>query len=40
MEDVGLAIKVMAGEEYAKYYHDLHARAAKYTEWARNRPHR
>ena len=34
LEDAGLAIKVMVGEEYAKYYRDLHATAAKYTEWA------
>jgi len=34
LEDVGLAVKVMVGEEYAKYYRDLHAQAAKYTEWA------
>lgn len=40
MEDAGLAIKVMVGDEYATYYRDLHARAAKYTEWARSRPHR
>ena len=40
MEDAGLAIKVMVGDEYAKYYRDLHAKAAKYTEWARSRPHR
>ena len=40
MEDAGLAIRVMVGEEYAKYYRDLHAKAAKYTEWARSRPHR
>jgi tripartite-type tricarboxylate transporter receptor subunit TctC len=37
MEDAGLAIKVMVGDEYAKYYRDLHAKAAKYTEWARKR---
>ena len=30
----------MAGEEYEKYYRDAHAKAAKYTEWARNRPHK
>jgi hypothetical protein len=40
MEDAGLAIKVMVGDEYAKYYKDLHVKAAKYTEWARSRPHR
>jgi len=34
LEDVGLAVKVMVGDEYAKYYRDLHAQAAKYTEWA------
>ncbi len=34
LEDVGLAIKVMVGDEYGKYYRDLHATAAKYTEWA------
>ena len=34
LEDVGLAIRVMVGEEYAKYYRDLHATAAKYMEWA------
>ena len=36
MEDTGLAIKVMTGDEYRKYYQDLHAKAAKYTEWARS----
>ncbi len=40
MEDAGLALKIMVGEEYAKYYSDLHAKAAKYTEWARTRPHK
>lgn len=34
LEDAGLGIKVMVGEEYAKYYRDLQATAAKYTEWA------
>jgi putative tricarboxylic transport membrane protein len=38
MEDAGLALRVMAGEEYASYYRELHAKAAKYTEWARSRP--
>jgi len=40
MEDAGLALKIMVGEEYAKYYNDLHTKAAKYTEWARSRPHK
>lgn len=38
MEDVGLALKVMVGEEYQKYYEDTHAKAIKYTEWAQKRP--
>src|SRR5688572_1303358 len=37
MEEQGLQIKIMVGEEYAKYYRELHAKAAKYTEWARKR---
>jgi tripartite-type tricarboxylate transporter receptor subunit TctC len=40
MEEAGLGLRVMVGEEYAKYYRDLHAKAAKYTEWARARPHK
>lgn len=34
MEDAGLGIRLLAGADYAKYYADLHAKAAKYTEWA------
>jgi tripartite-type tricarboxylate transporter receptor subunit TctC len=37
LEEQGLAIKVMVGEEYKKYFADTHAKAKKYTEWARNR---
>ena len=40
MDDAGLGLRVMVGEEYAKYYRELHAKAAKYTEWARARPHK
>ena len=40
MQEAGLQLRVMLGEEYAKYYRDLHAKAAKYTEWARSRPHK
>ena len=40
MDEQGLALRIMVGEEYAKYYRELHAKAAKYTEWARNRPHK
>ena len=31
MEDAGLSLRIMVGEEYARYYRDLHAKAAKYT---------
>jgi putative tricarboxylic transport membrane protein len=40
LEAQGLGIKVMVGDEYAKYFADTHATAKKYTEWARSRPHR
>jgi tripartite-type tricarboxylate transporter receptor subunit TctC len=40
LESQGLAIKIMVGAEYAKYYADTHAKAKKYTEWAKNRPSR
>lgn len=38
LEEQGLAIKVMTGAEYQKYYDDTHQVAKKYTEWAKNRP--
>jgi tripartite-type tricarboxylate transporter receptor subunit TctC len=40
MDEAGLGLRVMVGEEYAKYWRELHAKAAKYTEWARSRPHK
>jgi tripartite-type tricarboxylate transporter receptor subunit TctC len=40
LENQGLAIKVMVGDEYAKYFLDTHAKAKKYTEWAKSRPPR
>jgi tripartite-type tricarboxylate transporter receptor subunit TctC len=40
MEEAGLQLRIMVGEEYAQYYRELHAKAAKYTEWARSRPHK
>jgi tripartite-type tricarboxylate transporter receptor subunit TctC len=40
MEEAGLQLRIMVGEEYAKYYRELHQKAAKYTEWARSRPHK
>src|SRR5262245_57155508 len=38
LEDQGIAIKLMVGEEYEKYFADIHAKAKKYTEWAKTRP--
>jgi tripartite-type tricarboxylate transporter receptor subunit TctC len=40
LEAQGLGIKIMVGEEYAKYFADTHAQAKKYTEWAKSRPAR
>jgi tripartite-type tricarboxylate transporter receptor subunit TctC len=40
LENQGLAIKIMVGEEYANYFADTHAKAKKYTEWAKSRPQR
>jgi tripartite-type tricarboxylate transporter receptor subunit TctC len=40
LETQGLGLKIMVGEEYAKYFADTHERAKKYTEWARSRSHR
>ncbi len=37
LEEAGLGIKVMIGDEYAKYYKELHAKAIKYTEWSKKR---
>jgi putative tricarboxylic transport membrane protein len=38
LEDQGIAIKIMVGDEYGKYFADTHAKAKKYTEWAKSRP--
>ena len=35
LEAAGLAIKIMVGDEYARYYKDTHEKAKKYTEWAK-----
>jgi putative tricarboxylic transport membrane protein len=40
LENQGLGIKIMVGEEYARYFADTHAKAKKYTEWAKSRPQR
>ena len=38
LEEQGLAIKIMIGDEYETYFAETHAKAKKYTEWAKNRP--
>jgi tripartite-type tricarboxylate transporter receptor subunit TctC len=38
LEDQGIAVKIMVGDEYTKYFADIHAKAKKYTEWAKTRP--
>lgn len=35
MDAAGLAVKIMTGDEYARYYKETHDRAKKYTEWAK-----
>jgi tripartite-type tricarboxylate transporter receptor subunit TctC len=40
LEAAGLAIRIMVGDEYAKYYRETHEKAKKYTEWAKTRPHK
>jgi tripartite-type tricarboxylate transporter receptor subunit TctC len=35
MDTAGLAVKIMKGDEYAKYYKETHDKAKKYTEWAK-----
>ncbi len=38
LEEQGLTVRVMVGDEYLKYYNDAHETAKKYTEWAKARP--
>ena len=40
LEAAGLAVKIMVGAEYARYYAETHAQAKKYTEWAKTRAHK
>ena len=40
LESAGLAIKIMVGAEYARYYREIHEQARTYTEWAKSRPHK
>ena len=35
LEAAGLAIRIMVGDEYARYYKETHDKAKKYTEWAK-----
>lgn len=37
MDEVGLALKVMTGAEYQKYFDDMHATAQKYYEFSKKR---
>jgi len=37
LEEQGIAIKIMIGDEYEKYFAETHAKAKKYTEWAKSR---
>jgi tripartite-type tricarboxylate transporter receptor subunit TctC len=37
LEEQGIAIKIMIGDEYEKYFAETHAKAKKYTEWAKGR---
>ena len=38
LESAGLAVKIMVGPEYERYYRETHEKAKKYVEWAKNRP--
>ena len=40
LEAAGLAVKIMVGAEYERYYKETHEKAKKYVEWAKNRPQR
>ena len=40
MEAAGLAVKIMVGAEYERYYRETHEKAKKYVEWARSRGHK
>jgi tripartite-type tricarboxylate transporter receptor subunit TctC len=38
LEDQGLTVRVMVGDEYKAYYKDIHERSKKYVAWAKARP--
>jgi tripartite-type tricarboxylate transporter receptor subunit TctC len=37
MDEQGLAIKPLVGQDFAKFWSDIHARAIKYVEWSQKR---
>jgi tripartite-type tricarboxylate transporter receptor subunit TctC len=38
LDDVGLAVKIMKGEEYQKYFNEIHETSKRLVEWAKSRP--
>ena len=38
LDELGLAVKIMVGAEYQKYFDDMHQTAKRYAEWAKSRP--
>lgn len=38
LDDVGLAVKIMRGDEYQKYFTEIHNTSKRLVEWAKNRP--
>jgi tripartite-type tricarboxylate transporter receptor subunit TctC len=38
MDDQGLAIKALTGEDHMRFYREAHEKAAKYVAWAKQRP--
>lgn len=38
MDDVGLGVRVMIGDEYQKYFDALHVRSKQLVDWAKSRP--
>ena len=38
LEEQGLGIKILTGEEHLKFYAEIHEKAKKYVAWAKQRP--
>jgi tripartite-type tricarboxylate transporter receptor subunit TctC len=38
LEEQGLGIKVLTGDDHNKFYREIHEKARKYVEWAKKRP--